>query len=73
MTIGFVWKDRRTIEERYQLITSALRAQSEGNGGESANRVQAEKNIVMLLCVLVTSHTACGCCPEVVRPGCFAP
>ena len=38
----------RTIEERYQLIASALRAQSKGNGGESANGVQAEKDIVML-------------------------
>jgi len=46
--IGVLCEYMRTIEERYQLIASALRAQSEGNGGESADGIQAEKDIVML-------------------------
>ena len=38
----------RTVQEGNQLITGALRTQCEGDGGESTNGVQAEKDIVML-------------------------
>ena len=41
----------RTIKERYQLVASALRAQSKGDGRESTDGVQAEEDIVMLCCV----------------------
>jgi hypothetical protein len=47
----------RTIEERYQLIAGALRAQSEGDGGESANGVQTEKDIVVLCRMSVAGQT----------------
>ena len=51
-----------TIEERYQLIASALRAQSESNGGESADGVQAEKDIVMLCGMSVPDIQRAGIC-----------
>jgi hypothetical protein len=38
----------RTVQERDQLIAGALRTQCEGDGRESTNSVQAEKDIVML-------------------------
>jgi len=38
----------RTVQERNQLIASALRTQCEGDGGESTNGVQAKKDVVML-------------------------
>jgi len=46
----------RTVEERYKLIASALRAQSKGNGGESADGIQAEKDIVMLGGMSICGH-----------------
>ena len=41
-------KCMRTVQEGNQLIASALRTQCEGDGGESTNSVQTEKDVVML-------------------------
>ena len=43
----------RTVQERDQLIAGALRTQCEGDGGESANGIEAKENIVMLRRMLV--------------------
>ena len=49
-----LWRDigrkrnRRTIEERDQLISGSLSAESKGNGGESMNGIESEEDIVML-------------------------
>ena len=62
--IEAVYECVRTIKERYQLIASALRAQSESNGGESANGIQAEKDVVMLCGMSVPDIQPAGiiCC-----------
>ena len=60
--IEAVCESVRTIEERYQLIASALRAQSESNGGESANGIQAEKDVVMLCGMSVPDIQPAGIC-----------